>query len=154
MAHQIQGIITSFPYTGPLPHLQLLGPYHLIPLDDHTPREEIITPYESLSPKIRETLKTLSRQGKCAYIETNYFGGLGTQVSEIWENGERIAGPLLSYDGIENKMQNPAVSVVAEAINQALRDMGVQRAAEKDEFDMLGLGRFRSNHSVLKAIGD
>ena len=154
MAHHIHAIITSFPYAGPPSQLPLQDTYHLIPVNDPASQEELISPYENLSPRTRELLKALSLQGTCAYIETNYFGGLGTQVAEIWENGVLIVGPLVSFDGVENRMQNPNITVVEAAINQALQTMGRQAQAGKDEFDTLGLGRFRSSRKVWEVIRD
>jgi hypothetical protein len=138
MAHQIQCILCSFPYAGQRPHLPLLEQYHLLPIDGDDGREEL--------------LQALSRRGKCAYLETNYFGGAGTQIAETWENGERTMGPLISYDGIDNKTNQPEMTVVEAAINQVLRAMGIQEQGGMDEFDTLGLGRFRSNRKVLEAI--
>jgi hypothetical protein len=154
MAHNINGIVTSFKYEGDLPNIGLLDNYHLIPLDSDngmSSSEKPITPYEDLTPEIREVIKVLSFKGKCAYIETAYFGGIGAQVSETWENGKKIDGPLISYDGINNKMEYESVTIVEGSINQTLKNMGVQCQEGKDEFDTLGLGKFRSNRRIFEA---
>ena len=93
MAHNIKAIITSFKYEGNLPNIVLVGNYHLIPFDSSygtTSSEKPITPYEELTPEIREVIKDLSFYGKCAYIETAYFGGIGVQISATWENGKKV----------------------------------------------------------------
>ena len=87
MAHTISGIITSFQYEGTLPNVILVGNYHFIPLEsDQKPNysEEVLSPYDELTKETRKLLKELSFKGKCAYVETDYFGGLGTQTAEAW----------------------------------------------------------------------
>lgn len=155
MAHNISGIITSFKYEGNLPNIILVGNYHLIPIKisyGTTSSEKPITPYEELTPEIRETIKDLSFYGKCAYIETAYFGGIGmgVQRAETWENGKKIDGPLISYDGIENKMEYEYVTIVDCSINQTLKNIGVHCQEGEDEFDTVGLGRYRSNEKIFE----
>lgn len=65
---------------------------------------------------------------KLAYIETDYFGGAGTQAGLLYENGQPAADPK-SGDG---------------AINALLRELGVWRKPDMDEFDMLGLSKYRN----------
>lgn len=157
MAHNISGIITSFKYEGHLPNVALVGDYHLIPIDGShgdTSSGIPIPPYEELTSEIRETIKDLSIHGKCAYIETAYFGGLGVQRSETWENQEKTDGPFISYDGIENKMEYDGVTIVDGSINQALKNIGFHRQEGKDEFDTIGLGRYRSNSKILEAYNN
>ncbi len=153
MAHNISGIITSFKYEGNLPNIVLVENYHLIPLESghrQTSSEKIIEPHEESTPDIEATIKDLSFYGRCAYIETAYFGGIGAQVSETWENGQIIEGPLVSYDGIENKVQSTHRTIVDYAINQALKNIGVTCEEGHDEFDTVGLGRYRSNRRILE----
>ena len=73
-------------------------------------------------------IEALVRQSKkIAYVEAEYFGGDGTQASAIWEEGRLVFGPLVASD----------------AINQALRLLGVLKEKESDEFEALSLGRHR-----------
>jgi len=153
MAHNINGIITSFTYEGNLPNIVLLSNYHLLPFnsnDGMTSSENTISPYEDLTPSIREIIQGLSYNGKCAYIETAYFGGIGTQLSETWENGKIIEGPLISYDGIANKKDFENVKIVDGSINQALKNLGILSQERKDEFDTVGLGKYRSNRKIFE----
>ena len=92
MAHNINGIITSFKYEGNRPNIVLVGDYHLIIFesgDGTTYSDKPIIPYEDLTSEIRATIKELSFFGRCAYIETAYFGGIGVQISETWENEKK-----------------------------------------------------------------
>ena len=153
MSHNISGIITSFKYEGNLPHVVLVGNYHFIPFDSSnrtTASDQPITPYEELTSEIRETLKDLSFFGRCAYIETSYFGGIGVQRSETWDNGKKIDGPFISYDGIENKMEYENVTIKDYSINQALKNIGIHCQEGKDEFDTVGLGKYRSNRKIFE----
>jgi hypothetical protein len=70
-----------------------------------------------------------------AYVETEYFGGEGTQAATVWDRGATIFGPAEAEAG---------------PINQALRRLGVERTAGEDEFDKVGLGRHRRNEDWIK----
>lgn len=78
----------------------------------------------------------LSREMLVAWIETDYFGGSGTQSAVAFHEGAVVAGPSRTGD---------AVPLQDGAINQVLRRLGVVRGAEIDEFDALRLGRCRNN---------
>ncbi len=149
MAHNISGIITSFKYEGDLSHIALFGDYYLIPVTSSS-SDKLIKPYEELTGDIRRIIKDLSSYGGCAYIETAYFGGMGAQMAEIWENGQMVGGPLISFDGIDNEIKYHQVTIVDAAINQALKSIGVSCEAGHDEFDIIGLGRYRSNRRILE----
>lgn len=92
MAHNIHAIITSFKYEGGLPNVILVSNYHLI-IDRKkygvNYSEKAFDPYNELTAKTRKELKELSFKGKCVYIETDYFGGQGGQISEVWHNGKK-----------------------------------------------------------------
>ena len=153
MAHTINGIITSFKYDGELPNVILVGNYHLIPFKNkYGPNysDSVLEPYEELTKETRKILKELSFKGKCAYIETDYFGGPGVQISEAWYNGERFIGPLISFDGIENPKVPSGAVIVENSINETLKTIGVYKHEGKDEFDSVRLGWYRSNDKVIE----
>lgn len=60
-------------------------------------------------------------------LETDYFGGTGTQGGVLYENGQISIAPR-SGEG---------------TINILLRELGIRRAPNKDEFDSLNLGIYR-----------
>ena len=60
-----------------------------------------------------------------ALINTEYFGGIGEQYATVYENGKRT------------------LDVTSDGINQALSMIGVTRADGNDEFDSIGLGKYR-----------
>ena len=79
-------------------------------------------------------LQEYSFHTKMAYIETDYFGGIGTQSGILYENGN-ISIPLCSGEG---------------EINILLRELGVWREVNKDEFDSLNLGIYRRMDKWIK----
>ncbi len=59
-------------------------------------------------------------------IDTDYFGGVGEQRAVLYKNGQALFA-----------------SQAPDAINQVLRRWGVKAENGKDEFDTLGLGKYR-----------
>ena len=80
-----------------------------------------------VKPGVLWLAEKLSAGGKVAYVEAEFFGGVGEQASAGWEQGQVAFAPLNAQD----------------AINRALRWLGVTAEGEDDEFDTLGLGRHR-----------
>lgn len=68
-----------------------------------------------------------------AKIETDYFGGSGHQTAKLFVNNKKI------YDKSDER--DWAIS----PINDVLKEMGVVRTSTQDEFDTVGLGKYRSN---------
>lgn len=68
------------------------------------------------------------------YVSTDYFGGIGDQSSKLYFNGEKVYDSHMDdYDRYDQ-------------INILLREkMNVARKQGMDEFDTIGLGRYRSN---------
>lgn len=80
---------------------------------------------EYFDASVYELLENYSFRAKLAYIETDYFGGYGTQAGVLYENGKIAIAPK-SGDG---------------TINALLKELGVWRTPDTDEFDMLWLGK-------------
>ena len=87
-----------------------------------------INSFEFLTLNIEtETLKCIG-YNCCAYVEAEYFGGEGGQSGVIWKDGKRSVE--FGYgQGI---------------INKVLNFFGVVANKDLDEFDTLGLGRYRN----------
>lgn len=77
--------------------------------------------------KMIELLQEYSSHTKFAYIETDYFGGVGTQGGVLYENSRVAIEPRSG----------------AGTINLILRELGVACVPGKDEFDSLNLGKYR-----------
>jgi hypothetical protein len=88
--------------------------------------------FSKLSPSAVLWLEQLSATGRVAYIETEYFGGVGAQAATVWEDGKIILGPKQADIG---------------PINDALRLLGITRTETQDEFEVAGLGRHRQTES-------
>ncbi len=95
----------------------------LLEVSDELPFSEL----ENFTEEVKTLIERYSFRTKLAYIETEYFGGVGTQAGVLYENG-RIAVEPSRGEGV---------------INILLRELGVWHYPDKDEFDMLELGKYR-----------
>lgn len=80
-----------------------------------------------LTEAIHLFLQQYSLHGRLAYIETDYFGGVGTQAGALYENGQLQIAPCSGE----------------KTINLLLSALGVQCEPGKDAFDSLNLGQYR-----------
>lgn len=103
----------------------------MIPVTDELHREigrgDELPRFAKLSPKVQQWVERISIAGPVAYVEAELFGGLGGQAAVVWSEGSRLLGPIHAED----------------AINQALRLLGVPSEGAHDEFDAVGLGKHR-----------
>ncbi len=91
--------------------------------------DEIVFPgLDRFTEAVRELMERYSFHTKLAYIETDYFGGAGTQGGLLYENGSAAVAPQVSGAGV---------------INALLSELGVRCGSGKDEFDSLGLSKYR-----------
>ncbi|MFF4386272.1 MULTISPECIES: hypothetical protein [unclassified Streptomyces] len=77
-----------------------------------------------------------STAGPLAYVEAEYFGGVGEQHAAVWAGGAIVLGPLHVQEG---QPTPPAGS----PISQALRRLGLLTIGAEDEFSAAGLVRHR-----------
>jgi hypothetical protein len=78
---------------------------------------------------VPESVRAFAARGKLiAYVEAELFGGDGAQAAAVWDEGSLVFGPVVADD----------------AINQALRVLGVAKKEHFDEFEALSLGRHRN----------
>ncbi len=90
--------------------------------------------FEFLSPGLEIWARALSAGTTIAYLEAEYMGGEGSQGAIVWRDGAIVMSPL--RDG--------------NAINQALREIGVDAVLGQNEFEAVGLGRHRSPDEWLR----
>jgi hypothetical protein len=90
-----------------------------------------LTELQSVSTGTIWLAQQLSQNGKVAYLQAEFFGGVGGQTSAGWQNRELLFHPRQAID----------------AINQALHWLGVLRDNQHDEFDMIELGQHRKTES-------
>ena len=90
-----------------------------------------------VSSQLIKLVRELSAHGALAYVETEYFGGIGTQSAFAFRNGSEVCPPTSSCD----------------AINDALSAIGVDfTKTGRDEFESVGLHRIRSNEDARDTI--
>jgi hypothetical protein len=141
----LESVAEALPQARLVPLSQGLGFLPVIKVqvaqtDSHS-NEPAYEQFETLTRRLAAIASNLSTMGPLAYIETEYFGGVGTQSAMVWLNGTVIFGPLLTDAAREG------------AINQALRCLGVVSGAHLDEFDAIGLGQHRSNEEWVESLG-
>ena len=92
-----------------------------------------------LTNSLSELLKESSRNTKLAYLETDYFGGVGTQAAILYQNESIAAGPLTTEDKWDNNNGFFQIPSGDRAINVILEKMGVSCMHESDEFESIKL---------------
>jgi hypothetical protein len=85
-----------------------------------------------------------SSAGPIAYVEAEYFGGVGGQRAAVWVGGSLTLGPL---DTPAKKWFSRPVS----PISQALRRLGARKSLGEDEFETVGLDRHRNNEDWISS---
>lgn len=151
MGHHIEAFIArleilqkGLEYPGAVPLIPLAQGFGLLPVTDALEKAlgdggDAENPYEAfwrLSAPLAGLGKQISAAGKVAYVETDYFGGSGSQTAMIWDKGAVIEPPCQSRIG---------------AINQVLARLGVEKGDATDRFEALGLGRYRSNEEWIES---
>jgi hypothetical protein len=91
------------------------------------PKELVI--YD-LMKRIRKNQKT-----EFALILTDYFGGAGDQFANVYSNEKNV-------------------DLGINTINKALIYLGVEKGKHHDEFDTIGLSKYRSNPDYLEKYRD
>lgn len=108
--------------------VSLLQDYEMLPFTDSLleQHEIIFLPLTDeglavLPENISSLCESLSTQNKLAYVEAEFFGGAGTQASVIFSEGNIEADPIINKS----------------AINHALKNLGVEKNNNFDEFETL-----------------
>ncbi len=95
------------------------------------------TDFWSLPPGFDLVLAKWSKQGPVAYVEAEYFGGVGEENVAVWCDGQLVLGPLHLVEG-------ELPSSEGSPVCRALRVLGVRPGEREDEFTAVGLGRHRN----------
>jgi hypothetical protein len=149
MGHCVTGIISSSPAVDSilrgspgLVAVPLVDGLSLIPLDDDA-LDSVAADYAQtadgftyLSPSLAAFLADHSQHAALVYFETEYFGGDGTQAAAAYRDGHALSPTPSSGDG---------------AINRALECLGITRHGAFDEFDYVGLSRYRHTSDWIEA---
>jgi hypothetical protein len=89
-------------------------------------------------------LAECSAYGPVAYDEAEYFGGIGTQSAQVWDDGKVVLGPVRLAEQAPDRSGGSPIS-------QALRRLGVAKGDHADEFDAVALGRNRDTDDWLSS---
>jgi hypothetical protein len=73
-----------------------------------------------------------------AKVETDYFGGMGYQSAKLFINNKKVFDHSDEYFNSKKYLDSP--------INKVLEKLRVVRKGELDEFDTVGLGKYRNNN--------
>jgi hypothetical protein len=110
------------------------------PAAEHDPSARRHPIFLSLTASTAAWVAQVARTGAVAYVEAEYWGGVGWQAAAVWENSVLVLGPLFhSNDPDETDRARQADPAPSGAINAALERLGVRCAAGKDAFDTVGL---------------
>jgi hypothetical protein len=143
MSHHISGLVaaphvlTSFAtehhLRAPIPLDQ--GFALLLLLDDDldammpAPQAGRVEGFVYLSAQLDQLLRRGSAAGPLVYLETDYFGGIGTQAAVAYGRGDVLVAPRASE--------------AFGPINDALRAIGARAVPPADEFWSVGLQHHR-----------
>src|SRR4051812_47099825 len=89
--------------------------------------------FYKLTPAIADWLHAISASAPAAYVEADFFGGVGGQSATVCAHGDQLLAPIHE----------------TRAINIALRLLGISRGTSHDEFEALGLPRHRHTDDWL-----
>lgn len=106
-----------------------------LPAGHPSPDREDHRPFWKFDRALEAVVLAASRFGRVAYVEADFFGGVGTQTAATWQAGTVVMAPK-HRDGLG-------------PINEALRFLGVVPAPGQDEFEAVNLGRFRHTEDWL-----
>lgn len=149
MGHSVTAILSSRPAVDSilrsspgLVAVPLVDGWSLIPLDDAA-LDSVASDYSKtadgfnyLSPSLEVFLAGHSQRGALVYFETGYFGGEGSQAAAAYQDGHPLP---------------PTPSCGEGAINRALGCLGITRHGAFDEFDQIGLNRYRHTSDWIEA---
>lgn len=83
--------------------------------------------FDDYTAGVAEILEQIAKEGDAAFVGAEFHGGSGTQWAIVHSANHK-----------------PQAIKGADAINQALRQLGVASVPPSDEFETIGLGRFRT----------
>ncbi|WP_326556592.1 hypothetical protein [Micromonospora sp. NBC_01796] len=101
--------------------------------------------FEFMPGGFDRTLMSWSAGGPVAYVEAEYFGGVGTQCAAVWHGGTLVYGPCAEppLPRTRDEPLGRRTASTRSPISAALHRLGVVRGEHDDEFAAVGLGRHR-----------
>ncbi|MFN2451697.1 MAG: hypothetical protein ABR541_05025 [Candidatus Dormibacteria bacterium] len=106
--------------------------------------------FAKFPPGLDPVLAELSRTAPIAYVEANYFGGMGSQAAALWQGGDLRYGP----ERIDDDVVDPR-PISERPVNRALRRLGVRVDPDAlDEWDTVRLSRHADSEDWLNEPGE
>lgn len=99
--------------------------------------------FARLTASLHRELLAASRADTLAYIETEYWGGAGSQRALLYSNGQIVLGPLALETSWDAEKQD-YLTTGEKAISPVLARLGVAKGSAHDEFAALNLEVYRS----------
>ncbi|MFI2435226.1 hypothetical protein [Streptomyces sp. NPDC018693] len=96
----------------------------------------------NLTAELDQRLAEWSKGGPVAYVESEYFGGVGEENAVVWRDGSVVLGPL-------HLLENETAPVEGTPVCRALRELGITASGAQDEFTIVGLGDHRDTEDWL-----
>lgn len=118
-----------------LPHGLAMIPVTETFLSELGPSDKPETPeFQYLTGPLELAIGRWSTATRIAFVETEFWGGVGQQTAAVWHHGVLVLGPVFQ-GGMDQPEGTP--------ISQALRALGVEKRHHVDEFEAADLGRHR-----------
>jgi hypothetical protein len=108
-------------------------------------REAGVSGFWCLTAGIEGLARHASLAGPVGYLEAEFFGGVGTQAAVAWWDDKVLVDPSSVELGGPD-----SVELARSPFNQVLRRLGVLRREAADEFDAVGLNRYRSTEDWVR----
>jgi hypothetical protein len=125
----LQRAVTNLPGAKIVP---LRLDFGFIPVTESLASDDDPAPFEyltQLTDKLALWAQEQSHHCPLAYVETDYFGGVGSQGAIVWEKGTIVFGPCCMPES--GQVGRPgATSREKRAINQALRFLGIRHGLD------------------------
>lgn len=158
MGHHIAAVVLSGPFdehrarSFDMRSTRLAADLTLFPLDpnynDYWAEELGLPGHVSNRPLlnsrvIHHMVSCIAQSPFFAIIETDYFGGTGSQAAAVYRGDVEIMPPESTAIGPVDRSIGP--------INKALRQLGVIASGGRDEFETVGLACYRDFADLFEA---
>jgi hypothetical protein len=157
MGHHISAVLLRGPFAErraadfDLKPIRLTAELTLFPLDprytDHWAEKLGVCGFVSDSPLLNSAVvhhmvNAIAADPLFAVIETDYVGGNGAQAAAVYRGVVEVMPPESTAIGPVRASKGP--------INRALRSLGVMTTGGCDEFETVGLDRYRDFYDLFE----
>lgn len=114
------------------------------PLGDAGASAHRVPGFHVLTRSLAAWTATLSDMTPVAYVHLEFYAGVGFHAAIAWDRGKVVWGPSFTCNHpSERDMYYHLASPEDMAINGVLRWFGIRQGTAVDEFEAVGLARFR-----------